>query len=197
MPTLFNSRVNLGCDTTVEFLQVWGLFLLWSTTKDCLVHLDYSRSERKRSLKQMLSSFILSCCIHPSFLPCHHKTHKELGPVQEMSSIVRTRKDAKSEFSLNNAVCFCETEGTENRNFQPTTQWYLLTALKVLKNSCGILYVNLSGIHSVLENWLETHQISREKRWALRSEHLPLHFCFNIIFRFGTSLNNRAKLLFL
>lgn len=79
----------------------------------------------------MLGSFILSCWIHPSFLLCHHETHRELGPVREMSLIVRTRKDAKSECSLNNTVFFYETEGTENRNFQPTTQWYLLTALKI------------------------------------------------------------------
>lgn len=113
--------------------------------------------------KTTLGSFILSCCIHPSFLLCHHETHRELGPLQEMSLIVRTRKDAKSEFSLNNAVHFCGTGGTENRNFQPTTRWYLLTALKILQ-TCRIAYFNLSDIYSVLEILLEVYQMSREKR---------------------------------
>lgn len=137
---------------------------------------------KKSGLKQMLGSFILSCCIHPSFFPCHHETYRELGPMQEMSLIVRTRKDAKSEFSLNNAMYFCGTEGTENRNLQPTTQWYLLTALKILQ-TCGIPYFNISDIYSVLEKWLEAYQTSREKRRAPRSEHLRLHFCFKYYFQ--------------
>lgn len=65
----------------------------------------------------MLGSFILSCSIHPRFFRVIMRLTKSLHLLQEMSLIVRTRKDAKSEFSLNDAIYSCGTESTESKYF--------------------------------------------------------------------------------